>query len=65
MMQDPTGLRAMGERGRRAVCDGFDRRVQATQIEEVFASLHGPRTSGRVELPDAALPAIGSRRGTA
>jgi glycosyltransferase involved in cell wall biosynthesis len=46
MMRDPAGVRVMGDRGRRAVCDAFDRRLQAAQIEDLFTSLlSGHRTS--------------------
>lgn len=39
MMADPEAARAMGRRGRVAVCERFDRRLQGRQIEALFEEL--------------------------
>lgn len=39
MMERPEAAREMGLRGRAAVCERFDRRLQGRQIEAVFAEL--------------------------
>jgi len=39
MMADPEEARAMGRRGRTAVCERFDRRLQGRQIETLFEEL--------------------------
>jgi glycosyltransferase involved in cell wall biosynthesis len=39
LMQDPAAARAMGRRGRRAVCERFDRRGQAANLERLFGAV--------------------------
>jgi len=41
LLADRAATRAMGERGRAAVCERFDRRTQAAQIEALFRGLVG------------------------
>ena len=38
-MKDRAETRAMGQRGRKAVCESFDRRLQASQLEALFTGL--------------------------
>lgn len=65
MMEHPEAAREMGRRGRKAVCERFDRRLQGEQIEALFAELlpQAPRplTSAARVVP-AAREAAPARR---
>jgi glycosyltransferase involved in cell wall biosynthesis len=53
LMEDRSEARAMGARGRRVVCEEFDRGLHAAQIERIFL-----RAVASSHAPSAPLPAI-------
>jgi hypothetical protein len=71
-MAEPGTAREMGRRGRSAVCERFDRRLQGRQIEALFASLlPAGRAAGGAAMPQAAATTLAraaaaplARRGT-
>ena len=56
MMDHPDAAREMGRRGRKVVCERFDRRLQGEQIEALFAELvpSAPRARPAAKSDDAA-----------
>ena len=56
MMDHPDAAREMGRRGRKVVCERFDRRLQGEQIEALFAELvpSAPRARRAAKSDDAA-----------
>jgi glycosyltransferase involved in cell wall biosynthesis len=53
LMRDPGAARAMGFRGRHAVCERFDRRLQAGAFEALFAEIFAER--GLAAAPDGVV----------